>query len=67
VLSFVEPDSKGRIHEESFTVTDEEIEELKKEIIRVADEIATGAFLKEPCDSSTSSYCHLVSLITGAQ
>jgi len=59
VLSFVEPDPKGKIHEEAFTVTDAEIEELKKEIIRVALEIANGALFSAPCDKDTTSYSDL--------
>lgn len=60
LISFVEPDTKGAIREESFTITDEEIDELKAEIIRVSLEIAHGSFLNEPCDPSVSNYCELV-------
>jgi DNA helicase-2/ATP-dependent DNA helicase PcrA len=67
VLSFVEPDSKGKIHEEVFVITDEEIDELKAELIRVADEIVTGKFLSAPCDPARSNYCHLVSLLIGGE
>jgi RecB family exonuclease len=65
VLSFVEPDTKGQIHEEEFSITDAEIETLKAELVRVADEIVTGKFLDAPCDSESSSYCHLVSMLKG--
>ncbi len=60
-LSFIEPDEKGKIHEETYVITEEEIEALKVEIIRVGLEIAHGAFLNAPCDPTISSYCHLVS------
>jgi DNA helicase-2/ATP-dependent DNA helicase PcrA len=60
-LSFVEADEKGVIHEESYVITDEEIEDLKKEIVRIALEIANGAFLSAPCDPEKSDYCHLAS------
>ena len=63
VLSFVEPDSKGAIHEEEFTITDQEIVELKEEIIKATKEIISGEFIKTDCDSSVSEYCHLVSLL----
>ena len=63
VLSFVEPDSKGVIHEETFTITDNEILELQQQIIEVAKEIISGKFLKSDCDPATSDYCHLVSLL----
>jgi len=62
-LSFVEPDSKGMIHEEVFMISDDEIEELKKDIIRVVGEIISGSFLNTPCDEKVSDYCHLASLI----
>ena len=55
----MEADTKGKIHEEPFTITDREIEELKKEIIRVALEISQGSFLIEQCDSNVSGYCDL--------
>jgi DNA helicase-2/ATP-dependent DNA helicase PcrA len=63
VLSFVEADEKGKIHEETYQITDEEIEALRIEIIRVALEIAHGAFLNAPCDSTQSDYCHLVDFL----
>lgn len=58
-LSFVEPDSKGIIREETFEITDEEVAELKTEIIRVAKEITTGSFLAHPCTPEESEYCNL--------
>jgi len=63
LLSFVEPDSKGVTHEEEFTITDEDIASLKEEIITAAGEIISGEFLEKDCDSATSEYCHLVSLL----
>lgn len=60
VLSFVEPTSKGEIKEESFLISDQEIEDLKQDIIRSVKEIIAGEFLSMPCDGETSSYCHLV-------
>lgn len=60
LLSFVEADEKGKIHEEAYSITSEEIKDLKKEIVRVVDEIAHGTFLNEPCDPEKSEYCALV-------
>jgi len=60
VLSFVEPDTKGAIKEESFIVTDQEIEDLKKEIISSVRSIINGTFLSEPCDQAVSEYCQFV-------
>lgn len=64
VLSFIEPDTKGKIHEEVFVITDEEIEELKSTLISVTKEIISGDFLKKPCDKNESDYCHLVNLLS---
>lgn len=63
LLAFIEPDTKGVIHEELFSITDEEIEELKVIIITAVREIVSGTFLKLPCDSSVSNYCHLLELL----
>lgn len=60
VLSFVEPDAKGVIKEETFTITDEEIAALKAEIITAAQSICSGEFLSETCDDNSSDYCHYV-------
>jgi len=60
VLSFIEADEKGMLHEEAYMVTDEEIDDLKDEIIRVTREITHGAFLHAPCDPEKSDYCMLV-------
>ncbi len=62
-LSFVEPDSKGVIHEETFTITAKEIAVLKQEIITVTKEIIAGDFLTKPCDEKESEYCHLAQLL----
>lgn len=63
VLSFVEPDAKGLIKEESFQITDEEIELLKVTIIESVKDIISGSFLTIPCDPEKSSYCDLVALL----
>jgi DNA helicase-2/ATP-dependent DNA helicase PcrA len=63
VLSFVESDAKGVIHEEVFTITDEEVEELKAEIITAAKDIVSGKFLQSSCEEGDSEYCHLVKLL----
>ena len=47
MLSFVEPKEKsGEIVEYSFGVTEQEISELKSEILRISKEIVSGSFLK---------------------
>jgi hypothetical protein len=62
LLSFVEPDSKGTFKEEAFTITDEEIAELKADIIAATKAIVSGECLKEPCDSEKTDFCSLASL-----
>jgi RecB family exonuclease len=59
VLSFIEPDKHGAIKEESFVITEEEIETLRQTIIAAARDVISGNFLAAPCDESTSEYCHL--------
>ena len=56
MLSFVESDGKGGIKEESFSVTDAEIAELKQTIIQSAKEIISGEFIKQPCTEEESDY-----------
>ncbi len=58
VLSFVQPDSKGRVHEEIFEITDEEIAELKKEIVSAVEVLITGICLT-PEALKESQYAHL--------
>jgi len=60
VLSFVEPDKNGLIKEETFEVTDEEIEVLKQEIIATVQSIISGEALSVPCDPDRCHYCELV-------
>ena len=59
VLSFVEPHANGDIKEFSYSITDEEIEELKREVIRVALDITNGAFLNAP-PREDSNYRELI-------
>jgi len=63
MLAFLEPDSKGVIHEEAYTITDAEIEALKVELIAVTNAIISGDCLKEACDPNESDYCHLVEIL----
>jgi len=58
LISFIEADATGKIHEVLCTVTKEEIELLKGDIIRVVGEIIHGAFFDAPCGSD-SQYVHL--------
>lgn len=63
LLSFIEADEKGKIHEELYLITDEEVTELKSEIGRVVGEIASGSFLQSVCDPEKCDYCDLVDIL----
>ena len=65
-LSFLIPDAKGGVREETFLITDEEIEALKAEIIRVVAELVEGAPFNVPCDASASDYCYLAAQLIRA-
>ena len=56
VLSFVESFGAGGVKEETFTVSDAEIAELKQIIITAAKEIISGEFIKSPCSEEESDY-----------
>lgn len=59
LLSFIEADEKGKVHEEPFTITDEDIAGLREEIVQTVRDIANGAFLNAPCPPD-SEYTTLV-------
>lgn len=59
LLSFVRADSKGKIHEEPFTITAEEIELLKKDIVNAVQQIVSGEYINIPCDPNQSQYFEL--------
>jgi DNA helicase II / ATP-dependent DNA helicase PcrA len=60
IISFVEPDTHGQVKEEAFIITDEEIEVLKEELVRVTKEIVSGEALTVGCDPNMCHYCDLV-------
>ncbi|MFA5870270.1 MAG: ATP-dependent DNA helicase [Candidatus Paceibacterota bacterium] len=62
-IDFVEPDEKGNYHIEQFVITDGEVSELKKEIIRVANEIQSLAFWDLRCEDKECKYCALRELL----
>lgn len=59
-LAFVEPDKKGVLHEETFTITDEEIDSLRADIIDATKAVVTGSCLEVSCDPEVCDYCHLL-------
>lgn len=62
-LSFIEPDAKGVIHEEDFTITEEEIQLLREEIIKATEAVITGDCLQAPCDSKVCEYCGITKIL----
>lgn len=56
VLSFVEADQAGKIREEFFTVTDQEIVELKSELIEAVQRFCAGDFLTDKVLAEASEY-----------
>lgn len=60
VLSFVESAATGALKEEVFTVTEEEIAALKKEIIDAAIALTNGSWLTQTCEPAVCDYCHLL-------
>jgi DNA helicase-2/ATP-dependent DNA helicase PcrA len=58
-LSFVEADSKGRIHEETYESTSAELEELIKEIEKAVQSIWSGEFLTDRQSLLDSEYADI--------
>src|SRR5258708_982917 len=63
VIEFVEPDDKGRFHKEAFEFIPEELEELKKQILQVSDEIINLDFWDKRCDEKDCQYCKLRDMV----
>ncbi|MFM2340304.1 MAG: hypothetical protein RLZZ360_940 [Candidatus Parcubacteria bacterium] len=63
VLSFIEPDSKGRIHEEVYVSGEDERRALVAEIETVIDTIITGEFLYDESLLEASDYAYLGKLL----
>ena len=62
-IDFVEPDQNGKYKTEKFSITDEEVDELREEIKRVAQEILQLDFWGSECDEKDCRYCHLVGML----
>ena len=56
-IEFLEPNESGKIKWEEFLVTDEEVDELKFTIDRVANEITTLSFWNLECIDKDCEYC----------
>ncbi|MEW6617069.1 MAG: ATP-dependent DNA helicase [Patescibacteria group bacterium] len=58
-IDFVEPDEKGRYKKERFEITNEDVEELKKLILKVSQEILDLSFWDRFCDDPKCEFCEL--------
>lgn len=63
MIDFVEPDARGKWHQERFTITPESVIELKATILRVSDEIRNLAFWNTRCKDRDCAYCPLRDLM----
>lgn len=59
VIDFVEPDARGKLHRESFSITSAHVAELEAVIRRVAAEIRDLAFWDKRCSDRACPYCRL--------
>lgn len=59
VIDFVEPDQKGRFHQERFIIDESEVAELRKTVETVAEEIYNLSFWDKRCDEKDCDYCKL--------
>ncbi|MBU6426944.1 DEAD/DEAH box helicase [Patescibacteria group bacterium] len=62
-IDFVEPNVGGKYKKERFEISDEEVVKLKKQIEKVAQEIAALKFIGEKCDDKDCEYCKLGKLL----
>jgi DNA helicase-2/ATP-dependent DNA helicase PcrA len=63
VLDFVQPDDKGRYHQETFEVTEHNVAEMKATIQRATSEIYELSFWNTRCDDKGCEYCALRNLM----
>ncbi len=59
IIEFVEPDDKGHIRTEAFTITDGEVDALVATIQKSALEITTLSFWNTPCEDADCQWCTL--------
>ncbi|MFH0891051.1 MAG: ATP-dependent DNA helicase [Candidatus Liptonbacteria bacterium] len=59
VIDFIQPNERGKYKREEFVVTDKEVEDLRAQILRVADEIVNLKFWEKGCGKKDCEYCRL--------
>jgi DNA helicase-2/ATP-dependent DNA helicase PcrA len=67
VIDFIEPDQKGRFHQERFSIESEEVTQLKETIDVVAHEIFDLAFWESRCGEKDCDYCRLRDFLPSAK
>lgn len=63
-IDFVEPDPKGKFHKEKFLISNDEVKDLKENIIDVSDQILNLKFQNQTCDDRECEFCELRSRIS---
>lgn len=58
-LDFIEPNEKGDLRQESFTIEPEQVMQLKDDIVKVVTEITNLDFWNTRCDDEECEYCKL--------
>ncbi len=59
VIDFVEADEKGKLHQQRFAITQEQVQALEEQIKFVADQIVNLKFWDQRCEDKTCEYCKL--------
>jgi DNA helicase-2/ATP-dependent DNA helicase PcrA len=62
-IDFVEPAGKGLCKKERFEVTKEDAATVRKEVVRVGNEIYSFSFWDKKCDTKGCPWCELGSLV----
>lgn len=62
-IDYLVPGKSGRPRKEQFAIANEEVDALKREIIRVSCEIATFTFKDKRCGDADCEYCLLADLL----
>jgi len=58
-IDFVEPDEKGKVHSEVFPMAHEDAERVKKETLKIAQEIIDFSFWDTSCGDLKCEFCSL--------
>jgi len=58
-IDFIQPDSRGQFHKEQFEISDTDVADLEREILRVFSEIWNLDFWEKRCEQKECRYCEL--------